>query len=100
MKNRPTKRTRPGVIRKQDSYIAVWLSRVDNCIKEMDELLPGEKHHYKVNHIAEWLDERYATYRDFKPLFKKIIVGKCLTQLGYKKRTYEDHGWIYIKGDE
>ena len=94
----PTRRSRPYIHRKPDSYIAVWLPRVEDCVTNMDVwFFEGidKEHYYKVSHISDWMDERYPVFRGFKPLFKKIVVGKCLKFLNFEKYTYSNQGWIY-----
>jgi len=96
---KPTRRTRPYVQRKPDSYIATWLPRIENYIEEMDWNCISQGHDkpefLKVSIVQEWLDERYITFRSLKPIFKKIVIGKCLKELGCVRYARGEQGIIY-----
>jgi len=96
---KPTRRTRPYVQRKPDSYIALWRPRIGQYISEMCWKAESERHEkpefLKVSIIQEWLDERYITFRNLKPIFKKIVIGKCLKELGCVRYARGEQGIIY-----
>ena len=90
---RPCARTRPYVQRKPDKYVFIWSPRIEIFVgltKDKD---------IKVDRVAEWLSERYVPFRAFKPLFKKIVVGKCLKHLGHEKYSHGEQGWVYRRAE-
>lgn len=74
--------------------VFLWSPRIQSFLE-----LEPKSEYIKVAIIIQWLDERYATFREFKPRYKPSVVGRCLTHLGHPKHANSKQGWIYRRKD-
>ena len=81
-----------GMSQKKKTFktVFLWSPRIQNFLE-----LEPKSEYIKVHSIVLWLDERYWTFREFKPIYKPSLVGRCLTYLGHTKHTDGKQGWIY-----
>lgn len=82
-------------VRKVEKMLAIWTPRVQAFLE-----LDPRWEYCKCHVIIGWMSERYVTFRAFKPLYKKIVVGKCLNQLKHTKHSKARDGWIYRRGTD
>lgn len=80
------------VQRKQETVVFLWAPRIEKFL-ESPSVIDDE--YIKVMHIVYWLEKRYATFREFKPIYKRALVGRVLTHLGHEKYSYGVQGFVY-----